>query len=265
MWFWRSSEIIKKQVKIHASIGSQDIFIESDVVDSDIPMLLSKSAMKKANTTIDFQSDRVTMLEQKQQVIITTSGHYAIPSGNNQQILKYSKGSPDKTQITLLSRNIDLMNDKTAHKLRSQFSHPASELVNSAGLSDDQEHNNQMCEVLKNCEICEVYRRPSPRLVVGFPLATEFNDVAMELKQCEGGWILHLIEHVSGYSAAAVIKSKRKKNDYRTLIQDMGKCLWRSIKFESFGDNGGEFNNEEFREMCETMNIIVKTTAAEAP
>ena len=30
-------------------------------------------------------------------------------------------------------------------------------------------------------------------------------------------------------------------------------------------DNGGEFNNEEFREMCEAMNIVVKTTSAEAP
>ena len=61
------------KVKIPASIGNQDIFIESDVVDSDIPMLLSKS-LKKVNTSIDFQSDTVTMLGQKQQVIITTSG-----------------------------------------------------------------------------------------------------------------------------------------------------------------------------------------------
>ena len=50
------------KVKIPASIGNQNIFIESDVVDNDIPMLLSKSAMKKANTSIDFQSDTVTML-----------------------------------------------------------------------------------------------------------------------------------------------------------------------------------------------------------
>ena len=45
------------KVKIPASIRNQDKFIESDVVDNDIPMLLSKSAMKMANTSIDFQSD----------------------------------------------------------------------------------------------------------------------------------------------------------------------------------------------------------------
>ena len=111
--------------------------------------------------------------------------------------------SPDKTRITLFSRNSDLMSDKkkVAHKLHSQFSHPTAEklikLVNSAGLSDDQNLKDQIFEVARNCEIRQVYKRPSPRPVVGLPLATEFNEVvAMDLKQCEGGWILHLIDHV---------------------------------------------------------------------
>ena len=47
------------KVKMPASIGNQDIFIESDAVDNDIPMLLSKSAMKQANTSIDY-SDYAT-------------------------------------------------------------------------------------------------------------------------------------------------------------------------------------------------------------
>ena len=136
-------------------------------------------------------------------------------------------------------------------------------LVNSAGLSDDQQRKDQICEVSRNGEICQVYKRPSPRPVVGLPLATEFNVVAMDLKQCEGGWILHLIDHVSRCSAAALIKSKRKE----VIIEHIFK-----IRIGVFGpppshfsDNGGEFNNEEFREMGEAMNIVVKTTAAEAP
>ena len=126
--------------------------------------------------------------------------------------------SPDKTRITLFSRNSDLMSDKkkVANKLHSQFSHPIAEklikLVNSAGLSNGQKRKDQIYEVSRNCEICQVYKRPSPRPVVNLPLTTEFNDVvAMDLKQCEGGWILHLIDHVSRYSAAALIKSKRKE------------------------------------------------------
>ena len=257
------------RVKIPASIGNQDIFSESDAVDNDIPMLLSKSAMKKTNTSIDFQSDTVTMLGQKQLVIITTSGHYAIPLGSNQQILKDSVESPDKTRITLISRNSDPMSDKkkVAHKLHSQFSHPTAEklikLVNSSGLSDDQKLKDQIYEVSRNCVICQIYKRPSPHPVVGLPLAIEFNEVvAMDLKQCEGDWILHLVDHVSRYSAAALIKSKRKE----VIIEHIFK-IWISVfgpPSSHFSDNG-EFNNEEFREMCEAINIVVKTTAAEAP
>ena len=85
----------------------------------------------------------------------------------------------------------------------------------------------------------------------------------MDLKQCEGGWILHLINHVSRYSVAALIKSKRKE----VIIEHIFK-IWISflgLPSSHFSHNGGEFNNEEFHEMCEAMNIVVKTTAAEAP
>ena len=83
----------------------------------------------------------------------------AIPLGNNQQILKDSVESPDKTRINLCSTNSDLMSDKkVAHKLHSQFSHPTAEklikLVNSAGLSDNQKLKDQIYEVSRNCEIC---------------------------------------------------------------------------------------------------------------
>ena len=178
--------------------------------------------------------------------------------------------SPDKTRVTLFSRNSDLMSDKTkvAHKLHSQFSHQTAEklikLVNSAGLSDDQKLKDQIYEVSRNCEICQIYKRPSPRPVVGLPLATEFNEVvAMDLKQCEGDWILHLIDHVSGYSVAALIKSKRKE----VIIEHIFK-IWVSVfgpPSSHFSDDGAELNDEEFREMCEAMNIVVKTTAGWAP
>ena len=83
----------------------------------------------------------------------------------------------------------------------------------------------------------------SPRPVVGLPLATEFNEVvAINLKQCEGGWISHLVDHVSRYSAAALIKSKRKE----VIIEHILK-IWVSVfgtPSSHFSNNGGEFNSE---------------------
>ena len=67
------------KVKIPSIIGSHEVFIEIDVIDNDIPMLISKKAMKTANTSINFKYDTVTMLEKKQNVLVTRLGHYATP------------------------------------------------------------------------------------------------------------------------------------------------------------------------------------------
>ena len=42
-------------VTFPAQIGKEDIMIKSDVIDSDLPLLLSKSAMKKAMSKLIFQ------------------------------------------------------------------------------------------------------------------------------------------------------------------------------------------------------------------
>ena len=62
------------------------IIIKSDVIDSDLPLLLSKSAMKKANVKIDFSNDVINMLNQKIKFVFTASGHYAVPSSKTSQL-----------------------------------------------------------------------------------------------------------------------------------------------------------------------------------
>ena len=47
-----------KSVIIPAQIGNSEIMIQTDVISSELPLLLSKDAMKKANTKIDFTNDR---------------------------------------------------------------------------------------------------------------------------------------------------------------------------------------------------------------
>ncbi len=42
------------QAKIPATIGSNHIFIKTDIVNADIPLLLSKEALKKSKTILDF-------------------------------------------------------------------------------------------------------------------------------------------------------------------------------------------------------------------
>ena len=254
-------------MKIPANIGSEEVFIEVDVVDTDVPLLLSRNAMKKADTHIDFKNDTVTMFDTKLNVIVTESGHYALPLGSSNEIL--SDAEKGKARVVLHIESVP-KNDKNkiAHKLHSQFSHPTADklikLVNSAGMGEDRELVGAIRAVTDSCQICKEYRRPPPRPVTGLSLATQFNDVvAMDLKMFKGKWILHLIDHVSRFSAASFIKSKNP----REIIQKNFN-IWISVfgppqKFLS--DNGGEFNNHEFQTLCESFNIKVLTTAAKAP
>ena len=86
--------------------------------------------------------------------------------------------------------------------------------------------------------VCKRYKKVPPRPVVGFPLATMFNEcVAMDLKFYHGRENPTLENWIPIYGA--------------------------THKF--FSDNGGEFMNSMFIEMCEQMNISVKITAGRSP
>ena len=49
------------RAEIPAQIGRENVLISTDVVETTIPLLFSKGAMKKAGTSIDFVRDEVTM------------------------------------------------------------------------------------------------------------------------------------------------------------------------------------------------------------
>ena len=77
----------EKMVTFTAQTGKEDM-IKSDVIDSDLPLLLSKSAMKKANVKIDFSNDIVNMLNQKINIVFTASGQYAVPINKTGQLVE---------------------------------------------------------------------------------------------------------------------------------------------------------------------------------
>ena len=264
-----SEDIYKSlyKVKVPAQIGTKRVFIETDVITTDIPMLLSKKAMKKAQTEINFKNDTISMFGERQKVVITNSGHYGIPLDRKNEVL--NDAATNSANIILHLVDVQVGDKKRmARKLHSQFAHPSADrlikLISAAGRGNDRQLIHEIKSLSESCEICQVYKKPPNRPVVGMPLATEFNQVvAMDLKMFEGKWILHLIDHVSRFSAASFVSSKKPDE----IISKIFKC-WISVfgppkKFLS--DNGGEFVNSKFLELCESFNIVVLTTAAEAP
>jgi hypothetical protein len=59
-------------------VGKQ-VRVKTDVVESDIPLLLSRSAMKKAGIKMDLENDTAVIMGKEVALNITSSGHYCIP------------------------------------------------------------------------------------------------------------------------------------------------------------------------------------------
>ena len=95
-------------------------------------------------------------------------------------------------------------------------------------------------------------------------LASHFQEcVAMDFSFYRGKILLHLIDHATRLSMSTVIPFKNPDVILQTILKNWVSVYGAADKFHS--DNGGEFANESFLELCESLNITVKTTGAEAP
>ena len=155
-------------------------------------------------------------------------------------------------------------------KLHRQFVHYKEsrllKLIESFKIWNDKEQVSKIVkDVSENCDTWKRYKRRSLKPVVSLPLASEFNQtVAMDLITYEKGvWILHLTDLLSRYSVACVRRSKKQD-----VMVDAIMKIWISYFGQPrwfLADNGGEFLNEEYKEMFEMFNIEEAKTVAESP
>ena len=78
----------------------QKVTMEADVIDADIPLLMSKAAMKKAETVLNLNDESVTVFGEQQQLLISSSGHYAIPVSKSRKVTE-SESNPDVSEELL--------------------------------------------------------------------------------------------------------------------------------------------------------------------
>ena len=105
-------------------------------------------------------------------------------------------------------------------------------------------------KVTNNCNTCKIFHKSPPRPVVHLPMRPRFlKQVDMDWKFYSKHILLHIINHATRSSATTVTPS------------------WISVNGlpEKFlRDNGGEFGNDNFTNMCETTYINSKLTGAES-
>ena len=249
------------KVVLPGEILGMPVLIETDVVDSDIPLLFSNKALKAMKATINYVTDEASLMGQNTVLNKTSAGHHCVSLLPNVDI-----ASVNAVVIQELGHEDKL---KTITKLHQQYGHPGRRNfvahLKAAEVWSD-EYSAIVDNIYKTCEICKIYAPANPRPVVALPMASHFNQyVAMDLKHWrEGLWILHIIDMFSRYTCSVFVTRKRPQDIIEAVIKD-----WISV----FGvienlltDNGGEFNNEELREITSLLNLkSINTTGAESP
>ena len=254
-----------KNVTFPVTIGTTKCRINSEIVEADIPLLLSKESLKRAGAVLNLEKDEATMFGKTVKLDFTSTGHYCINlKGTSEESVE------DIEQVLLLFKEAESCSDKKKIliKLHRQFGHASydklKKLLENAGVKDVSIFRI-LEDISETCEVCMKHKKTPSRPKVGLPLATEFNEtVAVDLHHLEGNvWLLHLIDLFSRYSGGAIITSKAG-----SVFVDSFMKRWISIfgaPRKLLSDNGGEFDNEEVHQMGENFGIEILTTAAYSP
>jgi len=109
----------KGEYSLPANIAGKDVTVKTDVVDSDIPLLLSRAAMKVAGVKMDLQNDTATIMGKEVALNLTSSGHYCIPIDKTQKV-------PVENVLEVCFDGMDIKRRyATLLKLHRQFAHPS--------------------------------------------------------------------------------------------------------------------------------------------
>ena len=246
-------------VTIPVFIGGVERVIVTDVVESDIPLLWSTEDMKKAQVVLNFKNDTAEIYGSFVNLQNTTSGHYCVPLMPGEILV-------EDVLITKSKKNENI--PKKLLHLHRQFAHPPMEklvkLLKDAGFWED-DFTKILENIHEQCVTCKEFAKVPPRPVVSLPMASKFNEkVAMDLKQWNERWILHLIDMFTRLTVSVFVNRKKP-----SAIIDKIMLHWVGAGFGVMGgilsDNGGEFNADEMREVCSVLNVYVNTTGAESP
>ena len=252
----------EESYKIPIKIGGKIHVIDIDVIDSDIPLLLSKAEMKRLGMTLDMKNDAAYINGAPAKVSTTSAGH---------MIMDLIDQDEAEVMEELYAINL-LTSDKRTqrrmlNKIHRQFGHRTKPIFVSL-LKDTNnwipEFSSMLDKIIDGCEGCIMKKKTPARPSVALPRATDFNEIlSMDLKIWEGKYILYMIDSFSRYTVATVIPRKKPNEVVDAVFKHWIKYF--GVPQTVMTDNGGEFTGEEMRNVTSYLNVYKDTTGAEAP
>ena len=249
---------------IPARVGDKVIKMEIDIVGSDIPLLISKKAMKKMKMVLDMNTDTATVFGSKIDLVTTTSGHYCLPLLGKQHQEEVRIEEVFAVNLKQIPESEQL---KWMTKLHRQFGHTSKpkfvNFLKDAGAWHDG-LGKHLDKIINSCEGCIKKRRNPDKPAVSLPMANYFNEkLAIDLKIWKGRYILHMIDMWSRLTISAFIPRKRPRDVIEKLLEKW--VSYFGVPKAILNDNGGEFTGEEIRQVKDMLNVVDLTTGAESP
>jgi hypothetical protein len=152
------------EITVPMTICGKRVHIAIDVVNNDIPLLISRPTMTQLGMVLNTGDHTVTLAGKKYKLEFNRAGHYIIPVCDwlNQDcnIVLHLDRIRESTSAEKANK---------AKKLHRQFAHASKErliwLLKTGGC-DDQEFLQAVEKCCDTCEFCQKYRRPKPRPIV---------------------------------------------------------------------------------------------------
>ena len=202
-------------VSIPLSIEGKNFHLETEVVTSDIPCLLSKGVMKKAKTIIDTDKDMITFLNKRINMTSTESGHYLMDVQDWKR--EYDHEEIVESMVLLCDLdNMDTNNGwKAIKRMHDNLGHPGQRTFET---------------MLKNSTFKDLETKLINKLYEMAPMAQDFNHpVCMDLKIWHGTGtiILYIIDMFTRFTIAKVIPDKTADSVLKVHVNDWIK-FWGS-------------------------------------
>ena len=266
--FGDGNEIRSNVAKLFPTrICGKDVIIRANIVDNDVPLLISKVTLKNAKANLDFDHDQLVMDGIAQDLVNLPSNHYAIPIGRQEKDLTAEESQDVMTNLIseVYFENEDP--EKMAWQIHRYFAHASSDKLKQFVSNTNHPKKKEIIQQIDklDCNLCKKHKREVPRPRVSLPMAERFNQtVALDLKFMDSGEVfVHVIDLLTRFSSVMLVRDKTKEEIVEKFFM-----MWISIfgrPEKTLCDNGKEFCNEDFVSMCTNLNINMKTTAAFAP
>lgn len=279
-----------KAVTIPVKIGSSVHQVTGAIVNANVPFLLGMDQLKKLDAKIDFSTDRLQIGESGEIVEMTMlrSGHYAIEvdgrmmdentdiadvffcqSLETMRCFHTAQGEKDEGKVKeKMEGNRVSEIEKKVMKVHKMMRHASPGLMyslfkNSGENKVERGDKKIFDDIPKKCDICLQHKKTPSRPKTGLPRAMEFNEVvSLDLKEFreDNVHVMYCVCEFSKLTRGKIVKDKKPETIVKAVVDlwILGGGIGPGYPNKGFySDNGGEFQNENFSELCEKSGLTI--------